>query len=138
MEHIRSYNHYFNADNHGPTILGLILRKGDNMELRKILKTIAREFKGKSMGNKHQCLYLDYDGNKCVIGCFIPDGHSGQDSLYDVHNLLEYYPDLRDKMPSQDMAKLEDFQKVHDRLSDTATPLVQKLEVFKAAKLIFG
>lgn len=57
------------------------------------------------------CSYLNENGNRCLVGCFIPDNHPGLKSQAPVCNLLNKYPDLRDKMPFEDMSR---FQKVHD------------------------
>lgn len=41
------------------------------------------------------CIYLDEaTGNRCAIGCLIPDGHEALNSLSDMEGLLEEYPDL--------------------------------------------
>jgi len=46
-----------------------------------------------------RCLYLTADGNKCAVGCFIPDGHRAQKAKHAIHTLLVAYPELFASMP---------------------------------------
>lgn len=62
------------------------------------------------------CSYLTNDGNRCVIGAFIPDKHAGLESSKSVRGLLDSYPDLRKYMPSSDLAFLTMLQVTHDRI----------------------
>jgi len=71
------------------------------------------------------CLYLTPDGNKCAVGCFIPDGHEGQSLRGSVHMLLASHRDLEDSMPLHRDA-LAELQEIHDegydRNSDDPRP----------------
>lgn len=60
-----------------------------------------------------RCSYLTQDGNKCAVGCFIPDGHAGQSSTQGVYELLDTHQDLRAFMPLSDKG-LASMQIVHD------------------------
>lgn len=64
------------------------------------------------------CLYLNDQGNKCAVGLFIPDGHYAQSYEGDYNNLKNKYPDLKEKMPLEDMMEL---QRVHDSYNDVNT-----------------
>lgn len=58
------------------------------------------------------CEYLTADGNRCFVGCLIPDGHPGLSYSGAVHGLLFSY-DLEEHMP-MDVAGLMQLQAVHD------------------------
>ncbi len=60
------------------------------------------------------CVYKTYGGNKCAIGCFIPEGHRGQSHSGSVTSLLAQYSDLVQYMPFAEAAPLLEFQKAHD------------------------
>jgi hypothetical protein len=47
-------------------------------------------------GYEGGCVYLASNGDKCVVGAFIPDGHPGQKFIGSVVGLLNQFPDLRD------------------------------------------
>lgn len=59
------------------------------------------------------CVYKALDGNRCAIGVFIPDGHSGEYCNLSVSGLLQSYPDLTDLMPLPTYALIT-MQSVHD------------------------
>ncbi len=59
------------------------------------------------------CMYLSSSGNRCAVGCFIPDGHIGQQSSYAVSGLLGHFPDLAEQMPL-DQEGLLAMQGTHD------------------------
>lgn len=61
------------------------------------------------------CAYLAEDGNRCAIGCFIPDGHIALLSLMSVNGILTNYPDLKNFMPLESKVGLRKLQKTHDR-----------------------
>ena len=61
-----------------------------------------------------QCQYKDENGNRCAIGCFIPDEHNGLGFQGGVGDLLKNYPDLKLYMPLDDIMGLESFQVAHD------------------------
>lgn len=60
------------------------------------------------------CKYLTSDGNKCAVGCFIPDGHPLQNMDLSVAHAAERYPEIIGMMPlsSSGMRKL---QMAHDK-----------------------
>lgn len=74
------------------------------------------------------CFYLKSDGNKCAVGCFIPEGHIGFNCGGDAYNLLDNNADLVYEMPLNakgliTMQRLHDSylscsQSLHDRLFD--------------------
>ena len=60
------------------------------------------------------CVYRAQAGNRCAIGCFIPDNHSAFFSSASVRVILEKYPELNNYMPFKDINALRAFQKQHD------------------------
>lgn len=88
---------------------------------QKIIDTIKAKIKGRPSyktdknTNRGTCLYEDYEGNRCAIGAFIPDGHEALSFIGGVDRLLssDWYPDLYDYMPLETDA-LEGLQGVHD------------------------
>jgi len=72
----------------------------------------------KALDEKGQCKYLTEDGNKCAVGCFIPDGHKSQaPNNYTVGKLLSVFEDLKKYMPLETEA-LGVLQRIHDGLSE--------------------
>lgn len=63
------------------------------------------------------CSYKSF-GNKCAIGCFIPEGHVGQGFIGPARELLDSYPDLSDGMPFKSLEALSRFQRTHDTYPD--------------------
>lgn len=64
--------------------------------------------------HKHEgCEYLSVDGNRCAIGCFIPDNHPGLNNPDFVSLLISKYPELEDFMPFAPQ-ELSRFQSIHD------------------------
>lgn len=63
---------------------------------------------------RERCCYLTDDGNRCFVGCFLPDGHEGLYSEKASEVLLRIYPELELKMPFA-IQDLGIFQVVHDR-----------------------
>ena len=49
---------------------------------------------------------------------FIPDGHPGQQHQDTVGGMLIDHPDLKAKMPFEDLNVLASFQRVHDQLNE--------------------
>lgn len=70
-------------------------------------------------GEPASCLYQSPDGNRCFIGCFIPDNKIREIATLGktVDVLLERHPELRKSMPFADLLTLSEFQRVHDSLS---------------------
>jgi hypothetical protein len=64
------------------------------------------------------CLYENKDGNRCAIGCFIPDKHPALKQVLPAYCIAEEYPGLRELMPF-DMGVLNSFQRIHDRADQT-------------------
>lgn len=59
------------------------------------------------------CVYLAPDGNKCAVGCFIPDGHPAQKYPGGVKSLVYEFPDLCRKLPLHP-SSLHLLQNIHD------------------------
>lgn len=79
-----------------------------------IIKAIEAGNKGKRSMVDNTCSYLNpITGNKCAVGCFIPDGHPGQKVVSSATGLLNRYPGLKNKMPLP-LDALNDFQGAHD------------------------
>lgn len=62
------------------------------------------------------CYYLAPDGSRCAVGALIPDGHPGQHVLGGVEDLLDEFPDLRERIAPtwNHVAMLVGLQLVHD------------------------
>jgi len=60
------------------------------------------------------CVYEDKDGNRCAVGCFIPDGHVALKSRLTAPSLVEEYAALKPLMPFEGDG-LTMFQKTHDK-----------------------
>lgn len=99
-----------------------MFRYANGYNLEKTMSKIREGNKGhRGMEeNAGRCMYLTSDGNKCVIGCFIPDGHRAQKILDSVSALLELeeYSDLVELMPLEGNLALEAFQRFHDQYID--------------------
>lgn len=67
----------------------------------------------RAMDDAGNCSYLDERGNKCAVGCFIPEGHAGQLLLGGAEPLLRSFPDLEGFMPLE-LAGLKCMQGIHD------------------------
>ena len=85
----------------------------------KMIETIYAGNKGKCAVIRNHfeqivCSYLTEDGNKCAVGCFIPDGHIAQTRTTTAGALLADYPDLVHFMPLE-IAGLIVMQKTHDQ-----------------------
>ncbi len=65
------------------------------------------------MGND-QCRYLDCNGNKCAIGCWIPNGHDAQDAQMGISNLMNTYEDIKEIFSNVSISLLERMQSCHD------------------------
>lgn len=60
------------------------------------------------------CVYETERGNRCAVGCFIPDLHNGLHYRGNVHNLVLKYSDLKRYMPLT-IDAMKQLQRVHDR-----------------------
>jgi hypothetical protein len=60
------------------------------------------------------CLYKAPNGNRCAIGCFIPDDHPSLEWEGGVLHLKRIYPELMKLMPFDEPMALLAFQRSHD------------------------
>ncbi len=62
------------------------------------------------------CTYKNDAGNRCAVGCFIPEDTSEKVFKHrgSAISLLDKYPDLKVKMPLSGLA-LESLQQIHDK-----------------------
>ena len=104
--------------------------------LEESIKVIEKNFKGKATDGM-SCFYLSDDGKKCVIGCFLPDGHEAQNSFFGIKLILEKYPDLKTYLPKLAIAALEELQQIHDDLNEDASLKKQKAELIEALEYAF-
>ena len=75
---------------------------------------IVEKNSGQKSGKNEACYYSTAnDTNRCSVGCFIPDGHSGLGSHSDAFGLFQEYPDLLEEMPLSDTG-MDAFQQEHD------------------------
>ena len=82
---------------------------------------IAKGNKGRKAMNNEQCQYLTEDGNKCAVGCFIPDGHRAQASLDSALRVVDSFADLEGLMPLESIG-LYAMQRAHDLSPDESDP----------------
>jgi len=59
------------------------------------------------------CAYQTPDGNRCAIGCFLPDEHPALHYSGRAGNLMSTYSDIN--LPITDVFMAESFQDVHDK-----------------------
>ena len=78
---------------------------------------IVEKNSGQKSGAKQggACYYsMANDTNRCSVGCFIPDGHSGLQCHSNAFGLFHEYPELLDEMPLSDTG-MDAFQLEHDQ-----------------------
>src|ERR1700722_5334496 len=85
-----------------------------------VIAQIKKYNNGQVCMDKHTtCLYQHPENNnRCLIGCFIPDGHEALSETIPILPLLTGYPDLEGFMPFKDKEALTTFQRLHDDLSE--------------------
>jgi len=88
---------------------------------QSMIERIQKGNTGRQAYQEGTCRYLTESGNKCVIGCFIPDGHEGQNFVGSVDKLIAKYPDLADSMPLF-FYFLGHLQLIHDRCGGDPRP----------------
>ena len=90
----------------------------------KMIETIRKNNNGTRAFDsvESECMYLTTDGNRCAVGCFIPDDFLNDPPEHDedpfmyvgaADGLLEKFPFLRKFMPVE-VEALEFMQSVHD------------------------
>lgn len=94
---------------------------------RAIKDHISREFKGKATDYRGHCQYLTAEGKKCVVGCFIPEGHPAQRSPAAADFLSKDFPEMPSLLPLEAKA-MGLFQEIHDDLNDELS-LIQQLNL---------
>lgn len=86
----------------------------------RVLEQVKKYNKGLPATVRNQaCAYLTEDGNRCAVGCFIPDGHPSlrAGNTASVGDLLREYPELMENMPFTEGAAIAQFQGAHDACS---------------------
>lgn len=78
-----------------------------------MIDILTKEFTGKGEF-EGKCCYLTDNGKKCAVGCFIPDGHEGQNFEGTAADLMKKYHEL--KLPLSKYGLMA-FQNVHDKMS---------------------
>lgn len=62
------------------------------------------------------CTYQAEDGNRCAVGCFIPDTHvEVLNAPFDICTLMMLYPKLQKYVPFEILVKRLAYQMAHDR-----------------------
>lgn len=86
----------------------------------KMIEMIMKGNNGTCSQDDEACLYRGPDGNKCVVGCFIPDDkYSPRMEGLGFGDLLVKFPELRKYMPlGEGMSTL---QRLHDNFSEGLT-----------------
>ncbi len=93
----------------------------------KVMNRIKKYNNGKPAKNKDGiCLYKANGGNRCAIGCFIPDGHPALKSRLAIADLLGEFPDLAKHLPFKGTKALEIFQNAHDGVGSNGYSDVHK------------
>ncbi len=87
---------------------------------QSIIETIKKgNNNSQAKNNKNGlCEYLTTDGNRCFVGCFLPEGHSAQNYRGQVPDLFTEYSALVDLMPL-DEEGLTELQVLHDTYQRT-------------------
>lgn len=99
----------------------------------KMISHVEKEFKGKAIteANSFRCQYLTKDGKKCAVGMFIPEG-SYEDCMDEgvgpASELFRVFTSLLTVMPLTG-PEMQDFQGVHDSMSEHLTMEEQKAEL---------
>ncbi len=75
----------------------------------------TRSFEGGDLGGG--CVNQSRSGNRCFVGCFIPDGHEGLELPGGVYTLTTAFPELKSVLPL-DIGGLIDMASVHDEHRD--------------------
>jgi len=108
------------------------LNKGWTKE--KVMKAITTgNFGIKSVKSDGICRYKNHDGNKCFVGCFIPNEiYSESMEGMPVNQLLLEYSSIKSHLPFKDVQHpdsmggsqnlLAMFQAVHDSYNPTVYP----------------
>ena len=86
----------------------------NNFTRESVMAKIKEYNDGSRAVGAHSCEYLTDSGNRCAVGCFIPDGHEALSYEGDASDLLHCYEDLADDMPLN-IKQLQTLQNVHDR-----------------------
>jgi hypothetical protein len=68
--------------------------------------------------DKEQCSYEDERGNRCAVGCFIPDMHKALMDIKCASDTVANHQDLWKLVPF-DGDTLDVFQRTHDRADKT-------------------
>ena len=89
-----------------------------------IKRAIVQGNNGTRATEGNHCAYLTKDGNKCAVGCFIPDGHPAQNSQGRALMLSSEYPELRFPLEIFGMRLL---QMVHDSHKPTDAKSVREV-----------
>jgi len=76
----------------------------------------------------YSCEYKAKDGNRCAVGCFIPDGHEALQSGEPASSLAADYPDLEKVLPILDADLINSFQLTHDRCRESDADLHKTLD----------
>lgn len=69
--------------------------------------------KGQALGDNYVCSYLTPDGNKCLVGLLIPDGHPAQVEVGGVGMICNKFQDLKKAFEGH-RSFLKDIQALHD------------------------
>ena len=103
------------------------------MHIDKILETLEKNFKGKAISSvdSSTCAYLNEEGKKCAIGCFIPDGDGAQCYNGSVKLMLKDNTHLWEYMPFNCILKLQEFQSYHDNMLCESDPVKDQLSELK-------
>lgn len=82
----------------------------------KVMEQVKKYNNGTRCQNQYtkECFYSK-DGNRCAVGCFIPDDHiAALEFRGGSLDLLLEYPELNKFMPFDDPRALSHFQGAHD------------------------
>lgn len=94
-----------------------------------MIKHIENEMKDWPSEKDGTCVYRAEDGNKCLVGCFIPDElyEPEFDQLLDFAgiDLFDQRPELIYKMPLETNAMVI-LQELHDTTSMNPKPILKK------------
>jgi hypothetical protein len=103
-------------------------------------ETVMAQIKKYNNGSRSMiegyCLYEGPDGNRCAIGCFIPDGHEALNRGYNsAPTIMRCYPELQKLMPFAESCELLEFQSAHDECDGKGMGVYDAIQDFLDTKV---
>jgi hypothetical protein len=97
-------------------------------------ESVMAQIKAKNMGypsydeDRSQCMYRNFDGNQCLVGCFIPDNLYEEDFEGDhAEVIFEKMPDIMPIVKPM-LRKLQNFHDGHTYIVENANKFFKDIE----------